>query len=64
MEQTLQMKPFGLSYCCMFENHTDSLASAYVSRASFPLAVGIAGLEYVPALVTTAPASWFRISKN
>ena len=35
-----------------------------VSRGSFPTAMGAAGLEYVPALVTTAPASWLRISKG
>lgn len=46
------------------ERHMGSLASASVSRDSFPTAMGVAGLEYVPALVITAPASWFRISKG
>lgn len=61
---TISPKPCGLSYSYVLEHHTGSLASASVSRDSFPTAMGAAGLEYVPALVITAPASWLRISKG
>lgn len=40
----------------VLEHHMGSLASASVSRDSFPTAMGTAGLEYVPALVITAPS--------